>query len=231
MLENLKYEVWKANRDLVKAGLVTLTWGNVSGINRSEGLIVIKPSGVDYDSMKPEDMVVVDLEGNITEGNKRPSSDTPSHIELYKSFPVVGGIAHTHSAFAVVFSQAMLPIPCYGTTHADHFYGTVPVTRMLTEREVELDYEKNTGRVIVETFKGLDPSAMPGVLVGGHAPFCWGQNAEDAVKNCIVLEKVAETAFKTLQLNAEAKTLPDYILKKHFQRKHGPKAYYGQKPE
>lgn len=192
---------------------------------------MIKPSGIDYDSMTQEDMVVIDLDGNIVEGKRRPSSDTPSHVELYKSFPKIGGIAHTHSTYGVIFSQAAVPIPCLGTTHADHFYGPVPVTRMLTRPEVELDYEKNTGKLIVETFKDTDPVSVPAVLVNGHAPFCWGKNADDAVKNSIVLEKVAEAAFKTLSLNPTASGLPSYVLEKHFQRKHGPKAYYGQKPE
>jgi L-ribulose-5-phosphate 4-epimerase len=229
MLEQLKKEVLDANLDLVKYDLVTLTWGNVSGIAREEGLVVIKPSGVDYQSMTPKDMVVVDFQNRIVEGTLRPSSDTPTHIELYKSFPTIGGIAHSHSEFATIFAQASREIPCFGTTHADAFYGNVPVTRFLTKREVEKDYELNTGRVIIERFRKLDPAAVPGVLVAGHAPFAWGNNAGDAVKNNLILERVARMALYSLELNPKLKSLPKHIMDKHYQRKHGPGSYYGQK--
>jgi len=229
MLDELKREVWQANLNLVQAGLVTLTWGNVSGISRDDGLLVIKPSGVKYEGLRADDMVVVDLEGRVVDGDKRPSSDTSTHIELYKAFRSVGGIAHTHSMYAVMFAQALREIPCLGTTHADHFYGAVPVTRFLTEEEVERAYEQSTGKVIVERFQDLDPAAMRGVLVAGHGPFCWGEDADDAVRSAVVLESVAKMAFGTLQLNPNANVLPRYILQKHYQRKHGANAYYGQK--
>jgi L-ribulose-5-phosphate 4-epimerase len=228
MLEELKKEVWQANLDLVKAGLVTLTWGNVSGISHADGLLVIKPSGVDYSKLTPDVMVVVDLNGKVVESNKRPSSDTPTHIELYKAFPDVAGIAHTHSTYAVMFAQALREIPCLGTTHADHFSGAVPVTRFLSKEEVEGAYEQNTGKVIVERFKGLDPLALPAVLVAGHAPFCWGKDAEEAVRNAVILESVAKMAFGTLHLDPNANALPRHIADKHHRRKHGPDAYYGQ---
>jgi len=229
MLEDLKQQVLKANLDLVKYNLVVLTWGNVSGIDRENGLIVIKPSGVGYDKMKIEDLVVVDLNGKVVEGNNRPSSDTPTHLELYKAFPKLGGITHTHSNFATMFAQACKEIPCLGTTHADHFYGSIPVTRFLTEEEVESGYEKNTGTVIIDRFKNLDVASMPAVLVAGHAPFSFGKDASDSVKNALVLERVAEMAIGTFQLNSKISDLPKYISEKHYQRKHGPNAYYGQK--
>jgi L-ribulose-5-phosphate 4-epimerase len=229
MVEELKKEVWRANLDLVKAGLVTLTWGNVSGISRGDGLLVIKPSGVEYAELKPDDMVVVDLDGRVVDGTKHPSSDTPAHIELYKAFQGIGAIAHTHSTYAVMFAQALMEIPCLGTTHADCFFGAVPVTRVLTEKEVEQAYEQNTGKVIVERFQQLDPLAIPGVLVGGHAPFCWGKDARDAVHCAVTLESVAKMAFGTLQLAPDSDVLPPYLLQKHYERKHGAKAYYGQK--
>jgi L-ribulose-5-phosphate 4-epimerase len=228
MLEELKKEVWQANLDLVKAGLVTFTWGNVSGISHADGLLVIKPSGVDYSKLTPDVMVVVDLNGKVVESNKRPSSDTPTHIELYKAFPDVAGIAHTHSTYAVMFAQALREIPCLGTTHADHFSGAVPVTRFLSKEEVEGAYEQNTGKVIVERFKGLDQLALPAVLVAGHAPFCWGKDAEEAVRNAVILESVAKMAFGTLHLDPNANALPRHIADKHHRRKHGPDAYYGQ---
>lgn len=228
MLEDLKQKVLQANLDLVKYDLVTLTWGNVSGIDREKNLVVIKPSGVDYDVMKTEDMVVVDLNGKIAEGNLKPSSDTPTHIELYKNFKGIGGITHSHSEYATVFAQACKEIPCYGTTHADHFYGNIPLTRFLTKEEVEENYELNTGKIIIERFKDLDPAATPGVLLAGHAPFTWGVSPAESVKNNLILERVAEMAFAALQLNPELKTLPAHILKKHYLRKHGPNAYYGQ---
>ena len=229
MLEKLKEEVLKANLDLVKLGLVTLTWGNVSGINRSKGLIVIKPSGVEYNKLTIKNMVVVDLNGNIVEGKKRPSSDTPTHVELYKAFPEIGGITHTHSKYATIFAQACKEIPCLGTTHADHFYGSIPVTRFLTEGEVNSDYELNTGKIIVERFENINPVSMPGVLVAGHAPFSFGKNAFESVRNGLILERAAEMALGTFQLNTNIKELPKYISEKHYKRKHGPDAYYGQK--
>jgi L-ribulose-5-phosphate 4-epimerase len=229
VLKRLKEEVCKANLNLVKYGLVVLTWGNVSGIDRARGLIVIKPSGVDYDKMTVGDMVVVDLDRKVVEGNMQPSSDTPTHVELYKAFPGIGGITHTHSTHATVFAQACKEIPCLGTTHADGFFGPVPVTRLLTKDEVESAYEKNTGKVIIERFENLDPVSVPGILVAGHGPFCWGKDAEDSAKNSLMLERVAGMALETLQLNQDVKTLPDYILNKHQERKHGKNAYYGQK--
>jgi L-ribulose-5-phosphate 4-epimerase len=229
MLKSLKQQVLEANLDLVRFDLVTLSWGNVSGISRDEGLVVIKPSGIEYKTLKVKDMVVVDLSGKVIEGYLRPSSDTPTHIELYKAFPNISGIAHSHSEYATIFAQACMEIPCFGTTHADAFYGSVPLTRFLKKDEVKKNYEQNTGKVIVEAFKKLDPNSMPGVLVAGHAPFTWGTNASDAVKNNLILESVAKMAFKSLRLNPKLKPLPDYILKKHYQRKHGLDAYYGQK--
>jgi L-ribulose-5-phosphate 4-epimerase len=229
MLAKLKKEVLQANLELVKLGLVDLTWGNVSGIDRNKGLIVIKPSGVDYEKMKIEDLVIVDLKGKIIEGKNRHSSDTPTHIELYKSFSEIGGVCHTHSMHATIFAQAYTEIPCFGTTHADHFYGTVPLTRFLTSEEVTTEYEKNTGKVIIERFKELDPKATPGILIAGHAPFCWGTSATDAVKNSLILERIAQMAMGTLQINPSISKLPEFILEKHYQRKHGPNAYYGQK--
>lgn len=229
MLESLKEQVCQANLDLVSHGLVTLTWGNVSGISEDRKHAVIKPSGVPYDDMRPEHMVVVDLEGNVVEGKLRPSSDTPTHVLLYRHFATIGGIAHTHSTNATIFAQARLEIPCFGTTHADHFFGPVPVTRPLTEAELEAGYEVNTGTVIIERFRGLDPAAMPAVLVAGHAPFAWGKTVAESVKNAVALEAVAQMALGTLALHAKAVTLEPYVLNKHYQRKHGPNAYYGQK--
>jgi L-ribulose-5-phosphate 4-epimerase len=229
MLEELKQQVLQANLDLVKYNLVTLTWGNVSGISREGGLVVIKPSGVEYDKITVKDMVVLDLSGKVVEGNLRPSSDTPTHIELYKAFPTVGGIAHSHSEYATIFAQACKEIPCFGTTHADAFYGNVPLTRFLTKKEVEENYELNTGKAIIQRFNKLDPVAVPGVLVAGHAPFTWGKNAGDAVKKNLILERIAFMALHSLGLNPKLKSLPKHILEKHHQRKHGPNAYYGQK--
>jgi L-ribulose-5-phosphate 4-epimerase len=229
MLDWLKTEVYKANVALVESGLVKLTWGNVSGISRVDSKIVIKPSGVDYDKLTAADMVVVDLKGNVIEGKYHPSSDTPTHVFLYNVFPSIGGIAHTHSTSATIFAQACREIPCFGTTHADHFYGTVPVTRFLTKDEVNDDYEGNTGKIIAERFASLDAASTPGVLVAGHAPFTWGRDVSESVKNAIALENIAKMALKTLQLNPEVSEIPRYILEKHFNRKHGPDAYYGQK--
>jgi L-ribulose-5-phosphate 4-epimerase len=229
ILAGLRKEVAEANISLARLGLVTLTWGNVSGIDRKRGLVVIKPSGVSYEAMKPGDMLIVDLHGKVVEGRLNPSSDTPTHLELYRSFPAIGGVTHTHSTYATVFAQAMKEIPCLGTTHADNFHGTIPLARLLTEDEVATAYELNTGKVIVERFRGLDPMAMPAVLVSGHAPFCWGKDAADAVANSLVLERVAEMARAVRMLNPAVEQLPGYIIEKHYQRKHGPRATYGQK--
>jgi L-ribulose-5-phosphate 4-epimerase len=229
MLERLKREVCDANLDLVDHGLVTLTWGNVSGISEDRQHVVIKPSGVPYDEMRAEHMVVVDLEGRVVEGDLQPSSDTPTHVLLYQHFSGIGGITHTHSRHATIFAQARVEIPCFGTTHADHFSGPVPVTRPLTKEEVEDGYEENTGRVIVERFAGLDPAAIPAVLVAGHAPFTWGKDVAESVKNAVALEAVAEMTLGVMQLRSDPPRLEFYVLEKHYQRKHGPGAYYGQK--
>ena len=229
MLEQLKKEVLEANLLLPKYNLVTFTWGNVSGIDREKGLIVIKPSGVEYDVMTAEHMVVVDLDGNVVEGDLNPSSDTATHIELYKAFPEIGGVIHTHSSWATSWAQAGRSIPAYGTTHADYFYGPIPLTRQLTKEEVEEAYEKNTGTVIIEAFEGKDPKAVPGVVVRGHGPFAWGKDANEAVHNAVVMERAAEMACRTEMINPEAKPIEQYLLDKHYMRKHGPKAYYGQK--
>jgi len=231
VLEQLKAEVLEANLSLPKYRLVTFTWGNVSGIDRETGYVVIKPSGVEYDEMTAEDLVVVDLDGTVVEGDLRPSSDTPTHLALYRAFPDIGGIVHTHSPWATSWAQAGLPLPALGTTHADYFYGEIPCTRELTEREVETNYELETGRVIVETYQknGLDPTAMPGVLVKNHAPFCWGEDAQQAVHHAVVLEEAAKMAFNTYQLNPDARPISQYLLDKHYLRKHGANAYYGQK--
>lgn len=231
MLEKLKQEVLEANLQLPKHQLVTFTWGNVSGIDRDENLVVIKPSGVPYEILKADDLVVVDLDGNIVEGRMRPSSDTPTHLELYKAFPEIGGVVHTHSPWATSWAQAGRSIPALGTTHADYFYGEIPITRELTRGEVERSYELETGKVIIETFRKseIDPVAMPGVLVFNHAPFSWGKNAEQAVHNAVVLEEVAKMALHTFQLNGQVQPISQYILDKHYLRKHGKNAYYGQK--
>jgi L-ribulose-5-phosphate 4-epimerase len=229
MLESLKQQVCDANLDLVDHGLVTLTWGNVSAISEDRQFVVIKPSGVPYDEMRREHMVVVDLKGRVVEGNLRPSSDTPTHVLLYQHFSGIGGITHTHSRHATTFAQARIEIPCFGTTHADHFFGPVPVTRPLTEQEVNEAYETNTGRVIIERFRDLDTAAMPAVLVAGHAPFTWGKDAAESVKNAVALEAVAEMALGVLGLRDDAPLLESYVLDKHYQRKHGPDAYYGQR--
>jgi L-ribulose-5-phosphate 4-epimerase len=228
MLEQLKEQVCRANVELQQQGLITLTWGNVSGIDRDWGLVAIKPSGVSYADLTPERIVLVDMNGRVKSGALKPSSDTATHIRLYKAFPEIGGVAHTHSLYATIFAQAEVPIRCMGTTHADHFFGEVPVTRRLTAEEVAGDYEASTGDVIVERFAGINPVSMPAVLVAGHAPFTWGRTAMDAVHNSIALESVAQMALSTLRLNPDAE-LPDYVLQKHYQRKHGPNAYYGQK--
>jgi len=227
MISNLKKEVLQANLDLVKYGLVIFTWGNVSGIDRKRGLVAIKPSGVSYAEMKEDDMVVVDLEGRIVEGKLKPSSDTATHLVLYKAFPLIGGVVHTHSSWATSWAQAGKPVPALGTTHADYFYGSIPCTRKLTEPEISSAYELETGNVIVETFTGLDPMAVPGVLVNNHAPFSWGKNPHEAVHNAKVLEEVAMMAYHTLQINPSA-TIDQFLLDKHYFRKHGKNAYYGQ---
>ena len=228
MLEKLKEEVLKANLLLPKYNLVTFTWGNVSGIDRERGLIVIKLSGVEYDEMKAEDMVVVDMDGSIVEGSLRPSSDTPTHIELYKAFPNIKGVVHTHSRMATSFAEAGLSIRLFGTTHADYFYGEIPCTRCLSKDEIESEYERNTGVVITETFKDLDPDAIPGVLVRNHGPFTWGTSPSNAVHNAAVLEEVAYMAYYAMTLNPEIKNVDSYLLDKHYYRKHGKNAYYGQ---
>jgi len=227
MLSELKKAVYLANMQLVYHDLVIFTWGNVSGIDRDKGLVVIKPSGVEYDAMTADDMVVTDLEGRVVEGNLKPSSDTLTHIELYKAFPGIGGIVHTHSPWATAWAQAGRPIPALGTTHADYFYGDIPCTRSLTKEEVETAYEVETGKVIIETFLNMDPLAVPGVIVSNHAPFTWGLNPAKAVHNARVLEEVAKMAFHTLQLNPQA-SMDSFLLDKHYLRKHGKNAYYGQ---
>ena len=228
MLEALKKQVYEANMELPRRGLITYTWGNVSGIDRASGLFVIKPSGVDYDELKPEDMVVMDLDGNKVEGDYNPSSDTPTHLELYKAFAEVGGIVHTHSPWATSWAQAGRSIPCYGTTHADYFYGEIPCARSLTEDEINGEYEKNTGLVIIETFEGKNPMHIPGVLCSNHGPFTWGIDADNAVHNAVVLEEVAKMACRTELLMPGVASAPQVIQDKHFLRKHGANAYYGQ---
>lgn len=229
MLEELKQIVYEQNMELPKRGLITYTWGNVSSIDRSKGLVVIKPSGVPYESMKPEDMVVMDLEGKRVEGRFNPSSDTPTHLELYKAFLEVGGIVHTHSPMATSWAQAGRAIPSYGTTHADYFYGEIPCARNLTAQEIEEGYERNTGYVIIEAFEGMNPLHVPGVLCKNHGPFTWGEDAAKAVHNAVVLEEVAKMNFVTEMLNPQAGPAPQCLQDKHFMRKHGPNAYYGQK--
>lgn len=230
MLEELKKKVYIANMELPKRGLVTYTWGNVSGIDRESGLFVIKPSGVDYEIMSWEDMVVMDLDGNRVEGKYKPSSDTHTHLELYKRYEEIGGIVHTHSPEATSWAQAGRSIPLYGTTHADYFFGSIPCARSLTEEEINGEYEKNTGLVIIETFDklGINPMHTPGVLCTNHGPFTWGKDAAEAVHNAVVLEEVAKMALKTELINPEVKPAPDCIRDKHFYRKHGANAYYGQ---
>ena len=231
MLESLKQKVYEANMELPKRGLITYTWGNVSGIDRETGYFVIKPSGVDYDLLKPEDMVVMDLEVNKIEGHLNPSSDTPTHIELYKAYPEIGGVVHTHSPWATSWAQAGRYIPCYGTTHADYFYGDIPCARLLTENEIEENYEKNTGLVIVETIGDENPLFVPGILCSNHGPFTWGKDAHDAVHNAVVLEEVAKMASCTESINKSSSKAPQSMQDKHFMRKHGPNAYYGQTNE
>lgn len=230
MLEKLKQTVYEANMELPRRGLVTYTWGNVSGIDREQGLFVIKPSGVDYEDLRPEDLVVLDLEGRQVEGVLNPSSDARTHLALYRAFPTLGGVVHTHSPHAVAWAQAGEDIPCFGTTHADYFYGSIPCARHLTQGELEEDYEKNTGVIIVDTFKErcIEPTAVPGVVCVSHGPFTWGKDAAQAVYHAVVLEEVAKMAILTRQVRAAAGPAPQRIQDKHYFRKHGPGAYYGQ---
>lgn len=230
MLEELKKEVYEANMLLPKYGLVTFTWGNVSGIDRKSGLFVIKPSGVDYEKLTPEDMVVMDLQGNRVEGSYKPSSDTPTHLELYLAFPEIGGIVHTHSSYATSWAQAGRSIPCYGTTHADYIYGEVPCVRCLSKEEIEENYEANTGHLIVSEFKRLNKEVMavPAVLCKNHGPFAWGKDAMDAVHNGVVLEEVAKMAYRAETINPQIAPAPKELQDKHYYRKHGANAYYGQ---
>lgn len=230
MLEELKKEVWQANLDLVRHGLVLFTWGNASAIDREKGLVVIKPSGVSYDEMKPEDMVVVDLEGRVVEGRLKPSSDTPTHLVLYKAFGAIGGVVHTHSTYATAWAQAGRDIPNIGTTHADYFSEDIPCTADMTREEVEGDYEKETGNVIVRRFTSLNPVYVPGVLVKNHGPFSWGKDVHEAVYHAVVLEEVARMAVIAFAINPQL-TMNPHLVTKHFSRKHGPDAYYGQEGE
>lgn len=229
MLEELKEQVLYANLELPKRNLVTYTWGNVSGIDREKGLIVIKPSGVPYEKLKAEHLVVLDIDGNKVEGSLNPSSDAPTHLVLYKYFSEIGGIVHTHSRWATIWAQAGKSIPGLGTTHADYFYGDIPCTRKMTNEEIQGDYEAETGNVIIETFKGINPDYVPGVLVNNHGPFAWGKSPEEAVHNAVVMEEVALMAYNTLTLAPEISSLNKALLDKHFLRKHGANAYYGQK--
>ena len=228
MLEELKAKVCKANLELVEHGLVIFTWGNVSAIDRESGLVVIKPSGVSYDNMKPSDMVVVDLDGNIVEGDLNPSSDTPTHLALYRAWPEIGGVVHTHSTYATAWAQAGSDIPNIGTTHADYFHNAIPCTESMTEAEVKGEYELETGNVIIKRFEGLNPVHTPGVLVKNHGPFSWGKDAFDAVHNAVVMEQVAKMAYIAFGVNPNL-TMNELLIEKHFNRKHGPNAYYGQK--
>jgi L-ribulose-5-phosphate 4-epimerase len=228
MLEELRKQVLDANLELVRQGLVLYTFGNASGIARAEGLVAIKPSGVPYESMRPEDLVITDLTGRIVEGTLRPSSDLDTHLELYRCFPAIGGVVHTHSRYATVWAQAGREIPCLGTTHADYFRGAVPVTQPMPPAEIHEGYELNTGRAIVRRFAGLDPAEFPAVLVAGHGPFCWGKSAHDAAHNAVILETVAHMAYLSVTLNQEMAQLDRNLVDKHFLRKHGAKATYGQ---
>ena len=228
MLQELREQVLQANLELVRRHLVLYTFGNASAISREQGLVVIKPSGVPYDEMEPEHMVITDLEGNAVEGKLKPSSDLPTHLILYKSFPQIGGVAHTHSEYATAWAQARKPIPCFGTTHADYFHGHVPVTSELTDAEISEDYEKNTGIAIVRCLQGSEPSAIPGVLVANHAPFTWGKSVAEAAHNAVILEAIARMACLTLTINPDAKPVKQTLHSKHYLRKHGKTAYYGQ---
>jgi len=229
LLKSLRKAVCKANLDLPKLGLVLFTWGNVSGIDREKGLIVIKPSGISYDKLTPDDMVIVDLEGNIVEGKLNPSSDLKTHLRLYQAFPEIGGVVHTHSTYATAFAQAGIGLPSYGTTHADYFYGTIPCTKVLRDKDIKGDYELETGNIIVETFTTCDPNKTPGVLVNNHGPFTWGKSPNEAVHNSAVLEEVAKIASISLALNPSMAPIKQKLQDKHYSRKHGPNATYGNK--
>jgi len=229
MLENIKIDVCEANLELKRSSLVIYSWGNVSGIDRKEGIVAIKPSGISYDALTPDDIVLLDLEGNVVEGKLRPSSDTPTHLELYRCFPNIGGICHTHSLNATVWAQACKPMPCFGTTHADYFYGDIPVTAVMPVDYIETNYELNTGKIIVETFRDLNPDQMRAVLVANHGPFTWGSSPDKSVESAVVLEQVAEMALKTAILKTDLSNIPQSLLDKHYLRKHGENAYYGQK--
>ena len=229
MLKKLREQVCAANRALAKHGLVPLTWGNASGIDRKRGIVVIKPSGVAYESLTPQSLVAVDMKGRVVEGHLNPSSDMPTHLELYRAFPRIGGIVHAHSAYATMFAQAGRELPCFGTTHADHFHGAVPVTRPMTRTEVEHAYEANTGKVIVERLRGMDEMAVPAVLVANHGAVAWGTDVAEAVVNAVALEAVAKMAAGTILINPRARPAPRCLLDKHYSRKHGRAAYYGQK--
>lgn len=230
MLEELKKEVFEENLEIVEKKLVIYTWGNVSGIDRESKIFAIKPSGVDYDIMKSDDMVLIDLEGKKIEGKYKPSSDTATHIELYKAFPEIGAIVHTHSSYATSWAQARKDIPAFGTTHADYFYGDIPCARALTKEEIENDYEKNTGLVIIETLKerNINPMDIPGIIIASHGPFAWGKDSRQAVYNAVVLEELSKMAYRTIQINPNIKSVEKYLLDKHYFRKHGKNAYYGQ---
>ena len=232
IIDELKRRVYEANMLLPRYGLITFTWGNASEIDRNSGLVAIKPSGVDYDKMKPNDIVIVDLDGRLIDGMYNPSTDTPTHLEIYKAFPEVNGVVHTHSSYATSWAQAGKDIPCYGTTHADYFYGPIPCIRNLTAEEIEAGYERNTGVSIIERFKedNINPLYVPGCVCKNHGPFTWGRNAYEAVHNAVVVEEVAKMAILTRQINPEAGETPQYMQDKHFMRKHGPNAYYGQRP-
>jgi L-ribulose-5-phosphate 4-epimerase len=230
-LKALREEVLEANLELVRRGLVVFTFGNASGCDRANGRVVIKPSGVPYDRLTPADLVVTDLEGNIVEGSLRPSSDLPTHVALYRAFESIGGVVHTHSRYATAWAQSGIEIPCFGTTHADYFRGAIPTTRAMDACEIEAEYERNTGSVIAERFANLDPLAMPAVLVAGHAPFCWGRSVTDAAHNAAILEELAHMAYLTVTIRADAKAISETLRDKHFLRKHGPGAYYGQPRE
>ena len=228
MLESLRAEVYEANMEVVRRGLVLYTFGNASGISRQEQLVAIKPSGVPYDTLRPADLVITDIEGRIVEGTLKPSSDLPTHLALYRAFPAIGGVVHTHSRYATAWAQAGREIPCLGTTHADYFHGPVPVTEVMQPGEIKAEYEWNTGQVIVRRFAGMDPMSKPGVLVAGHAPFCWGRTPAEAAHHAVVLEEIACLAYHALTLNPDVQPLCDALRDKHFLRKHGPKKYYGQ---